>query len=138
VNWPAIDAHHALPGFPGEAFERLAPAHPRVVDENVQLAGAPTNLVRERRHPLLARDRAAKTLAMSDRRKLRRSLLADFNFARGDQHPRARAQQRLRANPPEPARAASDERSAASDGKEIGQGEHGRFSLPEKSSAGRS
>ena len=35
-----VDAEHAVPGFPGEGLERLAPVRPGVVDEDMQRVGA--------------------------------------------------------------------------------------------------
>ena len=87
--------------------------------------GAPAHLGGERGDARLARHRAAEALARADRAELARGLLAGLALARGDQHARAGAEQRLGADAAKARRPAGDERRASGDGKEIGQGEHG-------------
>ena len=120
-----VDAHHPLPGLPRIGLQRLAPGEAGVVDENVQDIGARASLGRERCDAGFVRDRAAETLARPERGELVRRRLASLGLARGDQHPRPGAQERLRADPAEAGRPAGHQRGAALDGKKLGWGQHG-------------
>ncbi len=120
-----VDAEHAVPRLPGESLERLAPVRPGVVDQDMQRVGALARLGGQRGDAGFVGDRAAEALAGPERGKLLRRRLAGLRLARGDQHARAGAEQRLGADPAETCRPAGHQRRAAPDGKKIVCSDHG-------------
>src|SRR5277367_5037769 len=91
----------------------------------MQLVRALAGLRGERGDAGFAGDRAAKTLAGPERRKLVRRRLTSLRLARGDQLARARAEQRLGADPAKTGGSAGHQGRAAPDGKKLVDSDHG-------------
>ena len=113
---------HAFQGKVSNGSPQFAPALlTRMCSASVRLRVSAASAAT----PASRRDRAAEALAWAERGKLPRRRFAGLRLARGDQHPRAGAEQRLGADPAKPGRPAGHQRGAAADGKKLVCGDHG-------------
>jgi hypothetical protein len=113
-----VERHHLVPPALGKAGERGAPRRPGVVDQNVEPVLAPGDLLRQRRHPGERRDVARQRHALPP--QFAGGGVDRGRRARGHVNPFAsRREEALGDHPPDPARAAGDQRDASLEAEQV-------------------